>query len=340
MYILFSQGDTGPCGPCTEIHFDRIGGRNAASLVNEDDPMVLEIWNNVFIQFNRESDGSLKPLPSKHVDTGMGFERLASILQGKVSNYDTDVFTPLFAAIQEATGCPPYEGKLGAEDVGDKDMAYRVVADHIRTLSFAIADGARPGNDGRNYVLRRILRRAVRYGKEKLGAEDGFFNKLVHVVAREFGEVFPEVAAKADSIQEILLEEETSFTKTLQKGIERFQKMAAASKDGKVDAQPLVHVMVMCFCKARALLGGSGLISLGTCAAGGAGGVPAVGHVRIPRGPDAVDGRGEGVECGHGGVRGGDGGPEGAEPRRAQDGRRSCHQDGGGGHLHAVQDGH
>lgn len=167
----------------SEIHFDRIGGRNAASLVNQDDPDVLEIWNNVFIQFNREDDGSLKPLPAKHVDTGLGFERLVSALQDKRSNYDTDVFTPIFERIQELSGVRPYEGKFGEADVDGIDTAYRVVADHIRTLAFALSDGGVPNNVGRGYVLRRILRRGSRYARKKLGVPIGsFFSSLLPVV--------------------------------------------------------------------------------------------------------------------------------------------------------------
>ncbi|TQD90391.1 hypothetical protein C1H46_024028 [Malus baccata] len=229
---FWEMGDTGPCGPCTEIHYDRIGNRDAASLVNNDDPTCIEIWNLVFIQFNRESDGSLKPLPAKHVDTGMGFERLTSILQNKMSNYDTDVFMPIFDAIQQATGAPPYSGKVGVDDVDKIDMAYRVVADHIRTLSFSIADGSRPGNDGREYVLRRILRRAVRYGNDVLKAKEGFFNGLVHILVTLMGDVFPEVQQHEAHIREIIKEEEETFEKTLQKGIERFKK-AAQDVQGK-----------------------------------------------------------------------------------------------------------
>lgn len=173
----------GPYLALSEIHFDRIGDRNAAHLVNKDDPDVLEIWNNVFIQFNRESQGSLKSLPSKHVDTGMGFERLVSALQNKRSNYDTDIFSPIFAKVQDLTGVRPYQGKFGEDDVDGIDTAYRVVADHVRTLTFALSDGGVPNNVGRGYVLRRILRRGSRYARKKLGVEIGsFFSSLMPVV--------------------------------------------------------------------------------------------------------------------------------------------------------------
>ncbi|XP_074279845.1 alanine--tRNA ligase-like isoform X1 [Silene latifolia] len=229
---FWEMGDTGPCGPCTEIHFDRIGNRDAASLVNNDDPTCIEIWNLVFIQFNRESDGSLKTLPAQHVDTGMGFERLTSILQEKMSNYDTDVFMPLFDAIQQATGARPYSGKVGPDDVDNIDMAYRVVADHIRTLSFAIADGSCPGNEGREYVLRRILRRAVRYGSEVLKGQEGFFNGLVPTLVNLMGDVFPELKQREKHIKDVIAAEEASFGKTLLKGIEKFKK-AAQEVEGK-----------------------------------------------------------------------------------------------------------
>ena len=179
------MGATGPCGPCSEIHYDRVGGdRNAAHLVNADDPLVLEIWNNVFIQFNREQDGSLRSLPSKHVDTGMGYERLVSVLQDKQSNYDTDVFQPLFDKIQQLTNAPkPYSGLLGDEDKDGIDTAYRIIADHVRTLTFALSDGGVPSNVGRGYVLRRILRRGARYARKKFGVQIGsFFSSLVPTV--------------------------------------------------------------------------------------------------------------------------------------------------------------
>ncbi|MEE6500151.1 hypothetical protein FKM82_003690 [Ascaphus truei] len=215
---FWEMGDTGPCGPCSEIHFDRIGGRDAAHLVNMDDPNVLEIWNLVFIQFNRETDGSLKPLPKKSIDTGMGLERLVSVLQNKMSNYDTDLFIPYFEAIQQGTGARPYTGKVGVEDEDGIDMAYRVLADHARTITVALADGGRPDNSGRGYVLRRILRRAVRYSHEKLNASKGFFSTLVDVVVQSLGDAFPELKRDPDMVKDIVNEEETQFLKTLNRG--------------------------------------------------------------------------------------------------------------------------
>jgi alanyl-tRNA synthetase len=231
---FWEMGETGPCGPCTEIHFDRIGGRDASTLVNRDDPTVIEIWNNVFIQFNRESDGSLKCLPSMHVDTGMGLERLTSILQNVNSNYDTDVFGPIFNEISKSTGARPYSGKVGNEDTDNIDMAYRVIADHIRTLTFAITDGALPGNEGRNYVLRRILRRAVRYGRQILKAPSGFFSTLVPVVVKNLSGFFPELNSRFQIVSEIIKEEEKSFENTLDRGIEHFLKAAEKSKNNKI----------------------------------------------------------------------------------------------------------
>lgn len=215
---FWEMGDTGPCGPCSEIHYDRIGGRDASHLVNMDDPNVLEIWNLVFIQFNRESETVLKPLPKKSIDTGMGLERLVSVLQNKMSNYDTDLFLPYFEAIQKGTGARSYTGKVGAEDEDGIDMAYRVLADHARTITIALSDGGRPDNTGRGYVLRRILRRAVRYSHEKLGAQRGFFASLVDVVVESLGEAFPELKKDPDMVKDIINEEEAQFLKTLSRG--------------------------------------------------------------------------------------------------------------------------
>ena len=228
---FWEMGATGPCGPCSEIHYDRIGGRNAAHIVNADDPNVIEVWNNVFIQFNREEDGSLRPLPAKHIDTGLGFERLVSILQEKPSNYDTDVFTPLFSRIQELTGARAYSGKLGAEDVDGIDTAYRVVADHIRTLTFAISDGCVPDKDGRGYVLRRILRRGTRFVRKYFQVPIGnFFSQLVPTLVEQMGEFFPEITRKVDDLKAVLDEEERSFARTLDRGEKLFEQYASAAK--------------------------------------------------------------------------------------------------------------
>lgn len=233
---FWEMGDQGPCGPCSEIHYDLRqpegeNYRNAASLVNQDDPEVIEIWNNVFIQYNREPDKSLRPLPNKHVDTGMGFERLVCVLQGKKSNYDTDVFTPLFKRIQEITGARDYRGKFGKDDPDGIDTAYRVVADHVRTLSFAIADGGVPNNVGRGYVVRRVLRRGARYARKYFETDIGdFFSKIVPSLVEQMGDMFPEIKKKEADIKEILDEEEKSFAKSLDRGEVMFEKYAQKAK--------------------------------------------------------------------------------------------------------------
>jgi alanyl-tRNA synthetase len=266
---FWMMGDTGPCGPCSELHVDLTpDGDTRGALVNKNDPRCIEIWNLVFIQFNANPDGTFTPLPQRHVDTGMGFERATAIIQGTksltdfsgtVSNYETDVFRPIFDEIEKLSGkkyestlpnfadweahappratvgappaAPPSgEAPDGTPEAGvlprseqiQIDVAFRVIADHIRALSFAIADGIVPSNEGRGYVLRRILRRAVRYGRS-LGFHEPFFSKLVDVVARTMGDVFPEVRAKQQTIEETIRREEESFNKTLDKGIELFE---------------------------------------------------------------------------------------------------------------------
>lgn len=218
---FWEMGDTGPCGPCSEIHVDcrSLSEREALagkSLVNADHPQVIEIWNNVFMQFNRLKDGSLQPLPAQHVDTGMGFERLVRVLQEKESNYDTDVFQPLIQFIAAKAG------KVYGTDE-KADIAMRVMADHIRAISFVIADGQLPANNKAGYVIRRILRRAVRYAYTFLDLREPFLNQLVPVLAEQFVGVFDELAAQQDFVQKVVLEEEISFLRTLATGIQRFE---------------------------------------------------------------------------------------------------------------------
>src|SRR5262245_46036913 len=200
---FWEMGDTGPCGPCTEIHIDLTPDKSGIKLVNAGTPQVIEIWNLVFIQFNRNPDKSLTPLKAKHVDTGMGFERVTAVIQGKSSNYDTDVFTPIFAAIQKLTNAPPYTGKLDDR----KDTAYRVIADHIRALTFALTDGAVPDNTGRGYVLRSILRRAERFGRLALETRKPFLHELVPTVVNLMGDAFPELKKSPEKVAGIILEE-------------------------------------------------------------------------------------------------------------------------------------
>ncbi|WP_124639907.1 alanine--tRNA ligase [Amniculibacterium aquaticum] len=218
---FWEMGESGPCGPCSEIHVDlrseeektKVSG---LSLVNNDHPQVVEIWNNVFMEFNRKADGTLEKLPAQHVDTGMGFERLCMALQGKTSNYDTDVFTPLIAKVEGLTG-KKYEGILENE----KDIAIRVVVDHIRAVAFAIADGQLPSNGGAGYVIRRILRRAISYAYRFLGAKEPFLYQLVAVLKSEMGAYFPEIVKQENLVTEVIKEEEASFLKTIEHGLVR-----------------------------------------------------------------------------------------------------------------------
>ena len=225
---FWEMGDTGPCGPCSEIHIDlrsdderrKVSGRD---LVNKDNPQVIEIWNNVFMQYNRKADGSLEPLPNKVIDTGMGFERLCVAVQGKKSNYDTDVFQPLLAAVGDVCGC-----KYGED--AKTDIAMRVVADHMRTIAFAITDGQLPSNAKAGYVIRRILRRAVRYGYTFLGCRQAFIYRLIPALIENMGVAYPELGAQQTLIERVIKEEEESFLRTLDQGIRLLDKVMADAK--------------------------------------------------------------------------------------------------------------
>jgi len=219
---FWEMGDTGPCGPCSEIHFDRTPDRSGGPLVNTGVPEVIEIWNLVFIQYNRKSDGSLEDLAQKHVDTGMGFERICAVMQNVHSNYDTDVFTPIIKALEQLSK-KQYFGDLDNKN----GIAMRVIADHIRTLVFSIADGAMPGNEGRGYVLRRILRRACRYARN-LGFRSPMMYQLTDVLSKTMGDVFPEVPSNLEHIKRVIKAEEESFLQTLDRGLERFEDIQSA----------------------------------------------------------------------------------------------------------------
>ncbi|WP_353134912.1 alanine--tRNA ligase [Pseudopedobacter sp.] len=237
---FWEMGDTGPCGPCSEIHFDNRSDQerakiDGATLVNADDPQVIEIWNNVFMEFNRLKDGSLKKLPAQHVDTGMGFERLVRVIQGKTSNYDSDVFTPIINFIAESSGIPYNADATPADKDWNQAVAMRVMADHIRAIAFAIADGQLPSNNKAGYVIRRILRRAVRYAYQYLGFKDPFLNNLVPLLAEQFRGVFDELISQKDFVQKVILEEENSFLRTLENGINRFERYIQENKKGKID---------------------------------------------------------------------------------------------------------
>ena len=233
---FWEMGASGPCGPCSEIHIDiRSAEEKAkvpgANLVNMDHPQVIEVWNLVFMEFNRLASGELEKLPAQHVDTGMGFERLAMVLQGVQSNYDSDVFTPLIDKVVELSGF-----KYTSQEKSETDIAIRVVSDHVRAVAFAIADGQMPSNTGAGYVIRRILRRAVRYGYSKLNISEPFIYKLVDVLGEQMGEFFPELSKQQELAKKVIKEEEQNFLRTLEKGIDKFNnysKTVTETIDGK-----------------------------------------------------------------------------------------------------------
>ena len=235
---FWEMGETGPCGPCSEIHVDLTPDASGGELVNADDRRVMEIWNLVFIQFNRDAGGHLTPLPAKHVDTGMGFERLCAVLQNKSSNYDTDVFAPIFDAIRQVTAARAYGGDL--ED--HVDIAYRVLADHIRMATFAITDGARPGNKKRDAVLRSVIRRAVRHGRQNFGVEKPYMFELVPSVVDSMGGAFPELKADPQLIADVIREEEEAFGKTIDRGMTRFSKLVDSSEGKVLDGAEVFHL--------------------------------------------------------------------------------------------------
>ncbi|MCC7302979.1 MAG: alanine--tRNA ligase [Bacteroidia bacterium] len=246
---FWEMGDAGPCGPCSEIHVDirdaaeRKKG-DGAKLVNSGHPQVIEIWNNVFMEFNRKSDGSLEKLPARHVDTGMGFERLCMVLQGKQSSYDTDVFQPLIKKVEDLSGLryKPADTSRTAEIV---NIGMRVIADHIRAISFAIADGQLPSNTGAGYVIRRILRRAVRYGYQSLGLKEAFLHRLVPVLSHQMGDAFPELNVQKVLIEKVIREEEISFFKTLENGLKKIDQVCidlVNKKESQVDGKTVFEL--------------------------------------------------------------------------------------------------
>jgi alanyl-tRNA synthetase len=238
---FWEMGDQGPCGPCSEIHIDlrtdaermSVSGRD---LVNADHPQVVEIWNNVFMEFNRKADGSLEKLPAQHVDTGMGFERLCMAMQNVTSNYDTDVFTPLIAKVEQITGLKytSNEVKNISEEQNKTNIAIRVIVDHVRAVAFAIADGQLPSNTGAGYVIRRILRRAIRYGFTFLNTKEPFINKLVEVLANQMGEFFPEIKSQQQLVTNVIREEEASFLRTLEQGLHLLDNVVAETSEKEV----------------------------------------------------------------------------------------------------------
>lgn len=238
---FWEMGDQGPCGPCSEIHVDIRSAeektqKSGRDLVNADHPQVVEIWNNVFMEFNRKADGSLEKLPAQHVDTGMGFERLCMVLQGVQSNYDTDVFTPLIQKIESLTG-KKYTIKASNEEEDKLNIAIRVIADHVRAVAFAIADGQLPSNNGAGYVIRRILRRAIRYGFTFLDKKEPFIFELVDTLSNQMGEFFPEIKTQKTLVQNVIREEETSFLRTLDQGLQLLENVIASTEGKTVSGQ-------------------------------------------------------------------------------------------------------